>query len=154
MLKVMFICLGNICRSAMAECIMKHIVRERGLSNAFFIDSAGTSSEEAGNGVYPPAVRKLREMGIEVLPHSAKKLSPSDYDKFDLFLCAEQRNVDSAKRIFGGDKQGKVIRLLDLSDNPRNIADPWWTGDFDEAYRDVLEGCECLLNYSAQNKCK
>lgn len=153
MLKVMFVCLGNICRSAMAECIMSQLVRERGLENEFKIDSAGTSSEEEGNCVYPSAARKLREMGVEVLPHYAKKLSLSDYERFDLFLCAEQRNVDSAKRIFGGDKEGKVMRLLDLSANPRNIADPWWTGNFDEAYSDILEGCQSLLDYSTrQNK--
>ncbi len=150
MLRVMFVCLGNICRSAMAECIMTHIVKEKGLQNLFVIDSAGTSSEEAGNAVYPAAARKLREKGIEVLPHSAKRLCISDYEKFDLFLCAEQRNVESAKRILGGDKEGKVMRLLDISDNPRNISDPWWTGDFETAYRDIVEGCTFLLDYSAK----
>ena len=148
MLKVMFVCLGNICRSAMAECVMSHLVKERGLEGEFVIDSAGTSDEEAGNDIYPPAMRKLRAEGVEVLPHRAKQLKPSDYDKYDLFLCAEQRNVSSAKFILGGDKDGKVKRMLDLSEDPRNIADPWWTGDFDKAYADIVEACESLLEYA------
>ncbi len=150
MLRIMFVCLGNICRSAMAECIMTQLVEQRGLSDKFYIDSAGTSSEEEGNGIYPAAARKLREAGVKVLPHTAKRLRVEDYDRFDLFLCMEQRNVDSAKRILRGDKDNKVIRLLDLSAEPRNIADPWWSGDFDTAYNDIAEGCVCLFDYSAR----
>ncbi len=149
MFRVMFVCLGNICRSAMAESVFRHMIKERGLSDKFVVDSAGTSSEEEGNGIYPAAAKKLREMNIVVSPHRAKKLTKSDYDDFDLFLCAEERNVEAAKRIFGGDREGKVMRLLDLSDSPRNIADPWWTGDFDKAYADIREGCEALIAYSA-----
>ncbi|MDE7373065.1 MAG: low molecular weight phosphotyrosine protein phosphatase [Clostridia bacterium] len=151
MLKVMFVCLGNICRSAMAECVMTHIVKERGLENEFVIDSAGTSDEEDGNDIFPPAKRKLCEEGIGVLPHRAKQLKPSDYDRFDLFLCAEQRNVTSARFIFNGDKDGKVIRMLDFAKDPRNIADPWWTGDFDTTYGDIVEACESLLEYAKTN---
>ena len=147
MYKIMFVCLGNICRSAMAECIMTDMVKRKGLASYFRIDSAGTSSEEEGNGIYPAAARKLSEMSVPTLPHRAKQLTMSDYDEFDVILCMEQRNVDSAKRILGGDKNGKVKRLLDLSDNPRNIADPWWTGDFDTAYADIVEGCELVLDY-------
>lgn len=147
MLKVMFVCLGNICRSAMAKCIMSAIVKERGLEKEFVIDSAGTSDEEEGNGIYPPAMRKLREKGIAVLPHRAKRLSPSDYNNYDLFLCAETGNVNSAKRIFSGDSEGKVMRMLDISADPRNISDPWWTGDFETAYNDIAEACEYLVNY-------
>ena len=150
MLRIMFVCLGNICRSAMAECIMTQLVERRGLSDKFYIDSAGTSSEEEGNGIYPAAARKLREAGVKVLPHTAKRLRVEDYDRFDLFLCMEQRNVDSAKRSLRGDKDNKVIRLLDLSAEPRNIADPWWSGDFDTAYNDIAEGCVCLFDYSAR----
>ena len=150
MLRVMFVCLGNICRSAMAECIMSAIVKERGLESQFVIDSAGTSDEEEGNGIYPPAVRKLQEKGVPTLSHRAKKLKEADYEKYDLFLCAEQRNVEAAKRIFGGDRDGKVMRMLDISANPRNIADPWWTGDFETAYRDISEACECLLYYDCK----
>lgn len=150
MLRIMFVCLGNICRSAMAECIMTQLVEQRGLSDKFYIDSAGTSSEEEGNGIYPAAARKLREAGVKVLPHTAKRLRVEDYDRFDLFLCMEQRNVDSAKRILRGDKDNKVIRLLDLSAEPRNIADPWWSGDFDTAYNYIAEGCVCLFDYSAR----
>jgi len=150
MLRVMFVCLGKICRSAMAECIMTQFAEQRRLSDRFYLDSAGTSSEEEGNGIYPAAARKLQQMGVTVLPHAAKQLREEDYDKFDLFLCMEQRNVDSAKRILRGDKDNKVIRLLDLSAEPRNIADPWWSGDFDKAYNDIVEGCECLIDYAAR----
>ena len=151
MLKVMFVCLGNICRSAMAECVMSHFVKERGLENEFVIDSAGTSDEEEGNDIYPPALRKLRAEEITVLPHRAKQLKLSDYGRFDLFLCAEQRNVTSAKFIFSGDKDGKVIRMLDFADEPRNIADPWWTGDFDKTYDDIVEACKSLLKYAEES---
>ncbi|MDE5602127.1 MAG: low molecular weight phosphotyrosine protein phosphatase [Clostridia bacterium] len=151
MYRIMFVCLGNICRSAMAECIMTDIVKRRGLDSAFYIDSAGTSSEEDGNGIYPAAARKLKEMGVPLLSHRAKQLTRDDYDKFDFIFCMEQRNVDSAKRIFGGDKDGKVMRLLDITDNPRNIADPWWTGDFDRAYADIVEGCELALDYVSRS---
>ena len=151
MLKILFICLGNICRSAMAECVMTHIVKKRGLEGEFEISSAGTSDEEEGNDIYPPARRKLLSEGVEVLPHRARKLNANDYCRYDLFLCAEQNNVASALRIFGGDKDGKVKRMLDFSGNPRNIADPWWTGDFDKAYADVTEACETLLDYAKKN---
>ncbi|MCI8733151.1 MAG: low molecular weight phosphotyrosine protein phosphatase [Clostridia bacterium] len=151
MLRVMFVCLGNICRSAMAECIMTDLVKQKGLDGEFVIASAGTSDEEEGNLVYPPAARKLREMGVEVLSHSAKQLKASDYGDYDLFLCAEQKNVTAAKRIMGGDSDGKIILMLDLSGNPRNIADPWWTGDFTKAYEDISEACECLLRYAMEN---
>ena len=147
MYRIMFVCLGNICRSAMAECIMSDMVKRRGVENVFHIDSSGTSSEEEGNGIYPAAARKLTEMGVPLLPHRAKQLTRVDYDRFDYIFCMEQRNVDSAKRILGGDKDGKVMRLLDITDNPRNIADPWWTGDFDRAYADIVEGCEIALEY-------
>lgn len=150
MFRVMFVCLGNICRSAMAECIMTDMVKQRGLESMFRIDSSGTSSEEEGNGIYPAAARKLTQMGVRVLPHRAKQLSIDDYDKFDAFFCMEQRNVDSAKRILGGDRDGKVKRLLDITDNPRNIADPWWTGDFDKAYADIVEGCEYAFDYASR----
>ena len=136
----------------MAECVMTQLVKEHGVENEFVIDSAGTSNEEEGNDIFPPAVRKLRAKGVEILPHSAKQLKPSDYGKFDLFLCAEQRNVTCAKRIFGGDKDGKVMRMLDLSAWPRDIDDPWWTCDFETAYDDIVEACESLLEYAKTNE--
>lgn len=135
----------------MAECVLKYMVAERGLENEFIIDSAGTSDEEAGNAVYPPARRKLQQKGIEVVEHRAKQLKRSDYEKFDLFLCAEERNVSAAKAVFGGDKQNKVRRMLDFSLNPRNIADPWWTGDFEEAYNDIYEACASVIDFAKEN---
>lgn len=130
---------------------MTDLVKKKGLDGEFVIASAGTSDEEEGNPVYPPAARKLREMGVEVLSHSAKQLKASDYGDYDLFMCAEHKNVTAAKRIMGGDSDGKIILMLDLSGNPRNIADPWWTGDFTKAYEDISEACECVLRYAMEN---
>ena len=151
MLRIMFVCLGNICRSAMAECVFTHIIKTQGLESKFVVSSTGTSNEEEGNPIYPPARRKLQNEGIGIVNHRATQLRASDYDKYDLFLCAEERNVKSAIRIFGGDGQGKVKRMLDFSDNPRNIADPWWTGNFDETYDDVVEACDSVIKYAFDN---
>lgn len=126
---------------------MSKKIADRGLKSEFIIDSAGTSDEEEGNAIYPPAARKLRSEGVPILNHRAKRLCKRDYDSFDLFLCAEQRNVNAAKRILD-DGEGKVIRMLDFSDNPRDIADPWWTGDFDSAYRDIDEACDSIIAYA------
>ena len=149
MYKIMFVCLGNICRSPMAECIMSDMLNKRGLAQCVKVSSSATSSEEEGNGIYPSAVRKLRERGVPVLNHYATSLRSSDYEDYDLFLGMEDRNVASMKRILGGDKDGKVMRLLDFADNPRDIADPWWTGNFDVTFDDITEGCEALINYLA-----
>lgn len=147
MTKILFVCLGNICRSPMAECIMKDMLKKMGLSDSFYISSGATSYEEEGNGIYPAAARKLKEMGIEVVAHRSRRICKSDYDDYDYILGMEERNVSAIKGITGGDPQSKVRRLLDFSDNPRNIADPWWTDDFDTAYRDITEGCNALLSY-------
>lgn len=149
MMKIMFVCLGNICRSPMAECIMTHIVRERGLENKFIIASSATSDEEEGNSIYPPARRKLAEKGVEILPHSATVLERADKDKYDLIIAMEERNVRAINRIIGN--SDKVHRLLDFSSCPRDIADPWWTGDFEKTYRDIVEGCESLIDYIYKN---
>lgn len=135
----------------MAEFIMKDMVRKKGIEDRFFIESAGTSDEEiwngVGNPVYPPARDELRKHGItDASGKQARQIRRSDYDKYDLIIGMEQRNVHTMLRIFGGDPEGKVRRLLDYSDSPRDISDPWYTRNFERAYNDIHEGCEALLD--------
>lgn len=145
MTRVLFVCLGNICRSPMAECIFKDMVEKRGLSGKFFIDSAATSTEELGNPIYPPARRKLTAMGVPLTGHRARQMTRRDYRDFDLILGMETANIRNILHITGGDPEGKVRRLLDYTDRPRDIDDPWYTDDFDTAYREIAQGCEALL---------
>ena len=142
MVSILFVCLGNICRSTMAEYVMKDLVSKRGLSADFFIDSAATSAEELGNGVHPGTRRKLAQMGVPCGGHKARQMTRADYDRFDYLIGMEGRNVTNMLRILGGDPEGKVRRLLP----GRDIADPWYTGDFDATYEDVAEGCAALLD--------
>ena len=147
MIKVLFVCHGNICRSPMAEFILKDMVQKRGIAERFYIASAATSGEEVGNPVYPPAVRKLREHGIDPAGKTARRMTREDYGKYDYLLAAEQYNIHNMLRITGGDAEGKIHRLLDFSDRPRDIADPWYTGDFTAAWNDIVEGCQAFLAY-------
>ena len=143
--KILFVCHGNICRSAMAECVMDMLIRQRGLEDALSADSAATSAEEIGNPIYPPAARKLREKGVPVLPHAARRMTAADYGKYDLLIGMDDANIRSMIRIAGGDTAGKIRRLLDYTDRPGQVADPWYTGDFEATWRDVSEGCRALL---------
>ena len=145
MTKVLFVCLGNICRSPMAEFVLKDMVRKRGIENEFHIESRGTSSEEIGNDVHYGTVRKLDSVGVPVEHRQATKLVKLDYDKFDYIIGMEARNVRDIMSIIDEDPDEKVRRLLDYSDNPRDIADPWYTGNFDITYNDVVEGCNAFL---------
>ena len=151
MIRVLFVCLGNICRSPMAEFIMKSIVSERSLSDRFYIASAATSTEEiwngVGNPVYPPAKRELAKHGISCEGQRAVQITKADYGKYDYILGMEERNIRNILRIVGKDPEHKVKLLLDYSDHPRDIADPWYTGNFESTYRDVVEGCEGFLLY-------
>ena len=151
MIRVLFVCLGNICRSPMAEFIMKSIISERGLSDRFYIASAATSTEEIWNGVgnpgYPPAKRELAKHGISCEGKRAVQITKADYGKYDYILGMEERNIRNILRIVGKDPEHKVKLLLDYSDHPRDIADPWYTGNFESTYRDVVEGCEGFLLY-------
>ena len=145
MIKILFICHGNICRSPMAEFIFRDMVDKRGLGAQFFVASAATSREEIGNPVYPPAKRKLKEHGIDPAGKTARQMTAGDYRDFDYLLAAERYNIRNMERITGGDPEHKIYRLLDFSDRPRGIADPWYTGDFDEAWDDIVEGCQAFL---------
>ena len=145
MTKVMFVCLGNICRSPMAEFVLKDLVRKQNLEDKFYIASAATSSEEIGNGVHYGTVKKLNSLNIPIENRVATKLKSSDYEKYDYIIGMEQSNVINIMRIIGNDPENKVYRLLDFSENPRDIADPWYTGNFDKTYEDILEGCNAFL---------
>ena len=143
--RVLFVCHGNICRSPLAMFLFRDIVRKEGLQDQFVIDSAATSMEEIGNPIYPPAKRKLKEHGITAEGHRARRMERSDYQKYDYLIGMEQFNIRNMMRILGSDPQHKVYRLLDFGNRTRDIDDPWYTGDFETAYRDILEGCEALL---------
>ena len=145
MKKILFVCHGNICRSPMAEFVMKDLVEKAGLAAQFHIESAATSREEIGNPVYPPARCKLAEHGIACGGHAARQLTKNDYKEFDLLIGMEGANLKNMQRIYGGDPAGKMHRLLDYTDCPGDVADPWYTGDFEATWRDVSEGCKCLL---------
>ena len=151
MIKILFICHGNICRSPMAEFILKDIVKKQGIADDFYIASAATSTEEIwgskGNPVYPPARKKLAEHGIDCRGKYAVQLTRADYDKYDYLLCADEANVRNSLRIVGSDPEGKIKRLLSYTENERNIADPWYTGNFDDTYDDIMEGLEAFLSY-------
>ena len=145
MIKVMFVCLGNICRSPMAEFIFKALAAKRG--GDFLIASSGTSDEEAGNPLYPPAAATLARHGIPFGKRRAARFTAGDYKTFDYVLCMEMGNVRSLRRMTDGDPRGTVHRLLDFSELPRDISDPWYTRDFEAAYRDITEGCEAFYDY-------
>ena len=145
MIKILFVCLGNICRSPMAEFVMKDMVEKKGIGGDFYIASAATSTEEIGNGVHPGTRRKLAEYGISVAGKTAVQLKKSDYEKYDYILGMDSYNMRNIRRMLPDDTQNKIHRLLDFSKNPRDIADPWYTGDFDTTYDDIYEGCETFL---------
>ena len=150
MKKILFVCHGNICRSPMAEYVMKDLVKKAGLAAQFHIESAATSREEIGNPVYPPARRKLAEHGISCGGHAARQLTKNDYKEFDLLIGMDRANLQNMRRICGGDPDGKIHLLLDYTGHPRDVADPWYTGDFEETWQDVLAGCQGLLKELSQ----
>ncbi len=144
MTKILFVCHGNICRSPMAEFLMKELVREKGFENEFYIESAATSREEIGNGVYLPVKRILNARGIDCSLKRARQMTRADYDKFDYIICMDSYNLRNIARIVE-DKDKKVSRLLDYTDTPHDVADPWYTGDFATTEKEVQLGCEALL---------
>ena len=145
MIKVMFVCLGNICRSPMAEFVLKDMVSKKGLSNEFYIKSSATSYEEIGNDIYCGARDKLIQKNIPFTKRKATRLTPGDYNKYDFIIGMEEANIRNIKRIVGEDKENKIYKLLDFSNNPRDIADPWYTGNFEVTYNDIVDGCHSFL---------
>lgn len=145
MIKILFVCHGNICRSTMAESVLSHMVSQRGLSNDFLIASAATSREEIGNPPHHGTVRKLHEVGVPVVPHRAVQMTKKDYEAYDYLIGMDDWNIRNMQRITGGDPQNKIYKLLEFANSTRDIADPWYTGNFDVTYDDIMEGCEALL---------
>ena len=147
MIKILFVCHGNICRSTMAEFVMKHLVREAGVEAEFYIDSAATSTEELGNGVHHGTRRKLAQMGVPCGDHRARQVTWRDYETFDLIIGMDRANIRNLNRMLKGDPERKISMMLDYTDRPGEVADPWYTGNFDATWDDVLEGCEGLLRH-------
>ena len=151
MIKVLFICHGNICRSPMAEFVLKDMVEKRGIADQFEIASAATSTEEiwngVGNPVYPPAKAELAKHGLSCEGKRAVQLKDSDYDYYDYLIGMDAANIRNMHRIAGGDPDGKIFKLPSFAGSGKDIADPWYTGNFDDTYEDVLEGCEALLEH-------
>lgn len=151
MFSILFVCLGNICRSPMAESVMTHLVKQSHLEHQIVISSAGTSDEESGHSIHPGTREVLAAHQIPLVPHRAVQIDLDDYRRYDLIIAMEQRNIRSMQRLLGGDPQHKMHCLLDWSELPRDIADPWYTGNFEQTYRDVQEGCETLLQHLRAN---
>lgn len=149
MYKILMVCHGNICRSPMAEFVLRDMLKKRGIEGTE-VASAATSTEEIGNGVHRGTVRILHSLGIDCSFKRARQMTRADYRDYDLLLGADSRNIVNMKRIAGADPDGKILRLLDFTDRPRDISDPWYTGDFDTTYADVKEGCEALIAYLAE----
>ena len=146
MKKILFVCHGNICRSPMAEYVMKYLVEQAQLTDQYMIESAATSTEEIGNPVYPPARRKLAEHGISCNGHAARQMTRADYSRYDLLIGMDSANLRNMTRIAGGDPEGKIRPLL----YDKDVADPWYTGNFEVTWQDVLRGCQALLEEQIQ----
>ncbi|MBR1426088.1 MAG: low molecular weight phosphotyrosine protein phosphatase [Paludibacteraceae bacterium] len=145
MTRILFLCHGNICRSPMAEYLMRYLVEQQGRTRDFDIASAAVSDEETGNDIYPPAKRKLTEKGIPFGRHAARRVTSQDYDRYDRIVCMDHSNIRLLTYRIGADTAGKVSLLLDWAGESRDVADPWYTGDFEATYRDLLRGCSAML---------
>ena len=145
--KFLWMCHGNICRSTMAESVMTHLVKQQHIDHLFEIASAATSREEIGNPPHYGTVNKLRQVGIPVVPHRAIQMTKTDYDYYDYLIGMDSANIRNMTRIAGGDPDGKVYKLSSFAGSGCDIADPWYTGNFDETYKDVMEGCEAFIRY-------
>jgi protein-tyrosine phosphatase len=145
MIKILFICHGNICRSTMAQSVLTHMVKQRHIEDRFLIDSAATSREEIGNPPHYGTVHKLRQEGIPLVAHRARQMTRQDYDRFDYLIGMDDANIRNMERIAGGDPEHKIHKLLEYAGSSRAIADPWYTDNFDVTYDDIIEGCEAFL---------
>lgn len=143
--KILFVCLGNICRSPMAEFVMKDLVSQMGIESHFEIASAATSTYEIGNPVYPPARQKLASHGIDCKGKTARQITKHDYDYYDYIIAMDQSNVRNLSKMFDDDPDNKISLLMDYTTRPADVADPWYTGDFDTTWNDVVEGCKGLI---------
>lgn len=146
MCRIMFVCHGNICRSPMAEFVLKDMIKKKGLEDSFFVESSATSCEELGSDVHKGTKRKLFDMGIACPLRRARQLNKNDFDKYDYFIAMDNYNVANIHRILGDNGKLKTKRLLEFAGFSRDIADPWYTGNFDQTYEDIFIGCEALLN--------
>lgn len=151
MIRVAFVCWGNICRSTLSESVFTHRVNALGLGDQFVIDSFATSREEIGNPPHRGTVNKLRQVGIPLVPHRAKQITLADYDEFDYIIGMDGINIKYLNRMLNGDPEGKIYKFLSFTGVDKDIADPWYTGDFDATYEDVIKGCESFLNYLKEN---
>ncbi|MEG1205877.1 MAG: low molecular weight protein-tyrosine-phosphatase [Oscillospiraceae bacterium] len=151
MIRILFVCHGNICRSPMAEFVMKHMVSKRGLADEFTIASAATSTEEIGNDTHRGTRERLRQAGVPFTRRAAVQLTRRNYDHYDYLIGMDSRNITNMLRIIGHDRDSKVRRLLDFTQRPRDIADPWYSDNFDLTYDDIVAGCEALLEYILQH---
>ena len=157
MIKILFICHGNICRSPMAEFLLKDMVEKRGIAEQFYIQSAAMSTEEIwggeGNPVHPGTKRILDELGISCAGKRAVQVTKADYNNYDYLICMDSMNIRNTERICGKDEKHKIYRLLDFTECKRDVADPWYTGNFDKTYRDITNGLEAFLDYLRIHHC-
>lgn len=149
MIKVLFVCLGNICRSPMAQIVFENLIKEHGLENQFEVDSAGTEAynEACGAGIHRGTKEVLKRNGVQFFEHYSRKIRPYDYHYYDYIIAMDSENIKDILLIVGSDSENKINRLLDFTNNPRNIKDPWYSGNFDETYDDVVEGCLALFKH-------
>ena len=152
MIKILFVCHGNICRSTMAQSVFAHMVAQRGLADKFIIDSAATSREEIGNPPHYGTAHKLRQENIPLIPHKARQVTMDDYKNFDYLICMDRNNIRNLRAMVNNDPLGKVSKFLSFAGIDRDIADPWYTGDFDETYDDICIGCRAFLDHLRKNK--
>lgn len=146
MIRVLFVCHGNICRSPMAEFVLKYIVNKTCKADEFYIESCATSTEEIGNDIHRGTKEVLHRHNIPFSKRAARQITKSDYEKFDYIIGMDEYNIKNLKRMSGEDKDGKIYKLLDFTASPRDVADPWYTGDFDKTYTDIFNGCTAFIN--------
>ena len=151
-IRILFVCHGNICRSTMAQCVMQHMVDSRGMGGRFTIDSVATTNEEIGMPIYPPARDKLKAEGVPIVPHRARRIQAGEQAGWNYIICMDEENIRHLRRILGSENMGNVTKLLSYVGETGDVADPWWTGDFEATYRDVLRGCRALLEQVSQNR--